>query len=178
MVDPATSRRWFYRMGYLGLMTGITFSLILPISMTPGGFPGPDLMVLFTFAWLLRRPSYVPVLFVAAIFLAADLLFLRPPGVWAALMVLGTEFLRKRATTVGELPFIAEWVLIAGVLLTMTLANSMLLTIFVVEGPGLGPTLLQALISIASYPLVVLASILIFGVRKLLGEDEIAEVRR
>ena len=43
---------------------------------------GPDLLIAFAFAWSLRRPEYVPSLLLALLFLLADLLLQRPPGLW------------------------------------------------------------------------------------------------
>jgi rod shape-determining protein MreD len=49
--------------------------------------------------------------------LLADLLFLRPPGLWAAIVVLGHEFLRNREQGLRDMPFFVEWGLVASLLL-------------------------------------------------------------
>jgi len=40
---------------------------ILPLSTEPGSVPGPDVVLCLTFAWVLRRPEYVPALLIAAV---------------------------------------------------------------------------------------------------------------
>ena len=142
------------------------FVQILPLDLSAGRWPGPDLLVAIAFVWVLRRPNYVPVLLVGVTILIADLLFLRPPGLWAGLVVLGLEFLRSREQLSRDLPFLFEWMLVAGVLATMSVACRIILTIFVVAQPSFGLTVIQLLATILYYPLVVLASRYVFGVRK------------
>jgi hypothetical protein len=46
--------------------------------------------------------------------LVEDLVLLRPPGLWTALVVLATEFMRSRAALTRELNFVVEWLLVSG----------------------------------------------------------------
>jgi len=108
----------------------------------------------------------VPVGLIAAVMLAADFLFMRPPGLWAALVVLGTEFLRVREQGLRDLPFFVEWGLVAGVLLAMTLAEAATLLVFVVDQPSLGLTLIQLIMTILAYPLVVGVTAFGMGLRR------------
>ena len=45
----------------------------------------------------MRRPDFLPVLLIGAVVLLEDLILLRPPGLWTALVILATEFVRARA---------------------------------------------------------------------------------
>jgi rod shape-determining protein MreD len=128
--------------------------------------PGPDLLVALAFAWVLRRPDYVPVLIVAAVMLAADFLFMRPPGLWAAITVMGVEFLRNREAGFRDLPFLVEWGMVALLLLGMTLANALVMLVLMVDQPSLGLTLLQLIATIAAYPLVVAMTVFALGLRR------------
>ena len=75
---------------------------------------GPDLMLAFTFAWVLRRPDYVPVLLIAAIFLLEDMLLMRPPGLWTADRAdRDRDPARSREPRPREMPFMAEWAMVA-----------------------------------------------------------------
>lgn len=167
MIDPMTSRLWMYRILYLLVATAVIFFRLLPLDLSAGRWPGPDLLVVFAFAWVMRRPAYVPVLLVGAIFLTADMLFLRPPGLWAALGVLGLEFLRSREHLSRDLPFLVEWMMVSGVLISMTLAYRLILVIFVVNQPSFGLTLIQLIATLLSYPAAVAISRLVFSVRKI-----------
>ena len=91
----------------------------------------------------------------AAVFLATDLLFQMPPGLWAALAVLAVEYLKSRRRTLEE-GFLPEWGIVALTLLAMTLANRLILSAVVVETAGLGSVLLHMLTTLLAYPLIVL----------------------
>lgn len=162
-----TANRWGVGLAYFVLSGALMLFYINPIELVPDRFPAPDLLVGLTFAWVLRRPQYVPTLLVALVLLLGDLLFMRPPGLWAALVVLAVEFLRGREAGIREQPFPVEWALVSGALLAITLANRMILSLFLVDQAGLGLTLLHLVATILAYPLVVIASRLLFGLRKM-----------
>jgi rod shape-determining protein MreD len=166
MADPVARRRLSYRLVFLAILALVMLAKLMPLHPGPGSWPAPDILVLITFAWLLRRPDYVPVVLVALVFLLADLLFLRPPGLWAAIVVLATEFLRSREPGWRDIPFLLEWGIVAAVLTAMTLAYSAALAVFFVDQPGLGLTLLHLAITIAAYPVVVLLTARALGLRK------------
>ncbi len=164
MVDPVTGRTWAYRALFALLMLALAFSQLLPLGMGAGRLPGPDLTLALTFAWVLRRPGYVPAWLVLVIFLFFDLLLQRPPGLGAALMLLGTEVLRSRRDMSRALPFTVEWLLVTLVLLAVAGLNQFALTLALVDRPPLGLALLRALFTAAAYPIVVLVSHYAFGV--------------
>lgn len=155
MVESLGARRLIWRSAFVGFATLIAFVQLLPLGTGAGVLPGPDLLTLLALAWVLRRPEYVPILLLAAVMLLADFLFMRPPGLWAAIVVLGAEFLRVREQGLRDLPFLAEWGLIAGVFVAMTLGEALLLLVFMVPQPPLGLTLIQLILTILAYPLVV-----------------------
>ncbi len=166
MVDPVTMRRWTYRLLFAAIASVVVFVRILPLDLTAGRIPGPDIVLLFALAWVLRRPDYVPVALVAAVMLLTDMLFMRPPGLWSALAVVAVEFLRSRAHVSRELPFLVEWMMVAGVLAAMILANRLILTVFLVNQPGFGQDVMLLLATVLSYPVVVLFSATVLGLRK------------
>lgn len=167
MVDPITTRIWLYRFSFLGLAGMLLFMHLIPLQTTPARWAAPDLLICLAFAWMLRRPDYVPVGLLALVMLVADLLFLRPPGLMAALVVLGAEFLRGRALMLRELPFGLEWAMVTGVMLAIMLANRLILFLVMVDRPQLGLTLLHLLATVLAYPLVVAVSRYALGVRKI-----------
>jgi rod shape-determining protein MreD len=166
MAERAVTRRLFWRTVFVGLALLVAFVRLLPMGDGAGGVPGPDLLVALSFAWVIRRPDYVPILLVASVMLVADFLFMRPPGLWAAMMVIGTEFLRNREASLRDLPFLLEWSMVALLLLGMTLANALVLLILMVEQPTLGLTLLQLIATILVYPLVVAVTVFALGLRR------------
>lgn len=166
MIDPILRGRWLYWAILVGISVLILFAKILPLNVSAGRLPGPDLLIAFTFAWVLRRPDYVPALLVAAILLVFDLILLRPPGLLAGLGVIGLEFLRSRSQFSRDLPFVFEWAMVGGVLIAISLTNRVILTIFVVSQPSFGLDMLQFSATTAIYPIIVGFSARILGVRK------------
>lgn len=178
MVDPATSQRWAYRGLYLALAAALLFLRLLPLSTEPPRVPGPDLLLCLTLAWMLRRPDYVPAIFIVAVVLLEDLLLMRPPGLWALIVLLGSEFLRDREPTMRGLPFLVEWATVAAVIAIMILVNRMVLALFMVPQSGLGLTLLQGLITLLCYPVVVGLSLMALGLRRAAPGEVDAQGRR
>ena len=166
MADRDTSL-WMYRALFVALFVAVAFVQLLPLEMGPGQIPGPDILMLLAFSWVVMRPDYVPVFLIAAIFFVADLLFMRPLGLWTALVVLGTEFLRNRSFTLRDTPFPIEWLMVSGVIVAVFLANMLALGLFAVIQPSLGLTLIGLIATILAYPLVVILAGRAFGLRKI-----------
>lgn len=167
MNEAAGSRLWVMRLIFLVLSLVIIFFQLLPLETTPRRFTGPDMLVLLAYAWAIRRPEYVPALLVAITALLGDFLFQRPPGLMAALMVLSTGALKRRARNLRDQAFPVEWLTIAGMVVLVMLGNRLVLALMLVPQAPLGLTLIQAIMSVIFYPVVVLASHLVFGVRKI-----------
>ena len=87
---------WLYRALFLGLAVLVIFVQLLPLHPGPGKIPGPDVLLLLALSWVFMRQEFVPLIAVAAIFLLADIFFMRPFGLWAALAVVAVEYLRHR----------------------------------------------------------------------------------
>ena len=145
-------RLWGLRALFLALCGVLILARLLPVHPGPGGLPWPDVLIAVTLAWVLRRPDHVPALAVATVFLAADFLYLRPPGLWAAIAVVATELLRTREPGLRDLSFGMEWALAAGVMTAMTLANAAVLALLAVDQPPMGPVLLHLFLTMLIYP--------------------------
>lgn len=154
MVDPVAARLWFYRGAFLGLAALILFVRLLPIGGTAGAWPGPDLMLCLMLAWVNRRPDYLPAPLIAVVVLVEDLILLRPPGLWAAIVVLATEFLRARQALTRELGFLAEWLMVGAVMLVMLLGYRLVMAMAFVDQPAFGPAFVQTAMTILCYPVV------------------------
>lgn len=162
MVDPVVAHRWGWRAGFVGLAAVFWFLRILPLDTLPQGWPGPDLLLALTFAWVIRRPDYVPAPLIATVFLLEDMLSQRPPGLWAALVLLGSEFLRGRIALLRGRPFLAEWAMVAAVGAGMMLAQRLVLATLFVPQAGLGAEVVRLLATLALYPPLAFLSRLAF----------------
>ena len=91
MITKSSQHLWTYRALFLGLCLLIITAKILPITLDQGRLPSPDILLAVTLAWLLRQPSAVPVLSIVIVFLLADFLLQRPPGLWTLLVLLVSE---------------------------------------------------------------------------------------
>lgn len=158
---------WRYRLLLLILVSIVAFVLLLPLGSRAGGIPGPDVVLLIVFAWIIMRPDFVPLILAAGIFLAADLLFMRPIGLWAALSVIGAEFIRARRFQLRDATFLFEWLLVVTVIAAMTLVNGLMLSLLAVDQPNLGLTLIRLIFTAITYPVVVILAGRAFGVRRL-----------
>ncbi len=170
-MDKAASYLWLMRGTYLLLAFAVVFLHLLPLNTQPDRWPFPDVMIALTFAWVLRRPDYVPMLVVAMVMLMSDLLLQRPPGLLAALVVLGTSYLRSAAPSMRDIGFLAEWSSVAAVTAVVFLLNRVFLSIFSVQQAALGPVIVQLILTIAIYPAVVGFSQSVLGVRRISAAD-------
>lgn len=155
---------WPVRLGFIFLSLVLILFQMLPLEITARRWAGPDLMIALAMAWTLRRPDATPVLLLAAIFLLADMLFHRPPGLWAALVVAGCEWLRSRAPSLRRQPFASEWLMVTFALVLVTFANRFALALSVTPMPPLSLVLIQLAMTALAYPIVVLISRFLFGI--------------
>ncbi len=177
MISPVTLHRWAYAALFAAFAGAVVFLRILPNGSSAGGWPPPDLVVLAGFAWVVRRPDYVPVLLFAALLLVSELLFLRPPGVASGLAVLGLEALRARAAGLAERSFLAEWLAVVVILGLMLVAERLLLAVFFVSQPAFALSAIGLVINVAAYPAVAALSVWGFRVRRLAPGEHASEVR-
>lgn len=159
------------RVAFLGLTLLNIFFRLLPMDTVPRAWAPPDLMIALACAWSVRRPDFVPTLLLAGCMLLADLLFHRPPGLLAMLVVLGCEYLKTRSLPHREGSFASEWLTVALVLTGITVLNRLILFVLAVDQAPLGLILIQMLLTIAVYPVIVVISQSILGVRRLTQAD-------
>lgn len=166
MAERSRLHVWVMRAVFALLCLAVIFWRLLPLDTLPHGWAGPDFITALSFAWVLRRPDYAPIALIAVIVLLADLMFQRPPGLWAALVVLGCGTLTVRAPGLRDLSFGAEWLTVAMVIAAITGAYRLILALLIVPQAPLGLSLMQMAMTVLCYPLVVLASALLAGVRR------------
>jgi rod shape-determining protein MreD len=175
MIDDVTRDIWLHRALFVLVALFLLFYRLLP--MEAGGpalcgaeegwcrfskwladMPGPDLLLCIVFAWTMRRPDYLPVLLISVVVLFEDLVLLRPPGLWTALVVLTSEFIRSRVALTRELSFGVEWLLVSAMMIAMLLIYRLFFGLVLLPQPAFGFALIQVIWSILSYPVVVFLS--------------------
>lgn len=166
MAEQSPIRQLALRSAYLGLSLVVIFFHLLPLEISVSRWAGPDLLTALTFAWALRRPELVPSLSIVGVMLLADLLFQRPPGLWAAIVLIAAEFLKSRERNQKDVNFLVEWATVALLLFMMTVAYRAALIIVITDPGPLFLSTMQAAMTIVIYPLVVIFSRLVFGIRR------------
>lgn len=194
--NALTRRRWIGRLTFAGLGLLILFVQLIPLETVPPSLGGstllpieqrattsgdnvelvvfydavrwiaPNFLLLFAVTWVTRRPSFAPVLVLAALFFLADMLFQRPPGLWTALVLILTEMLRNRSRSMRTLPFWLEWVTVSLGIIAITAVYRFTLSIFLVPQASLGLTFVHLMLTLATYPAVVFVSYAVFGVSR------------
>ncbi|WP_019954860.1 hypothetical protein [Yoonia vestfoldensis] len=164
MADVADAATWAKRAVFVLLACVIAVAQLVPLDLEPATWAAPDLLLAMMCVWVARRPDYAPVYIIAAVFFAADLFFQRPPGLWAALVVLLSEAIRNRHRDLRSMTFVAEWAFVALGLVAITLANRFVLAIVMTPQAPLGLTMMQLGGTIVVYPLVALVAHYLFGV--------------
>lgn len=171
MAESPTAQRWLGRIWFVALACGLMFLQLLPLQTLPRSWAPPDLILAFTLAWVARRPDLVPAVSIAAVFLLADLLFQRPPGLMAFVVLVATEFLRSRSEAIRSGSFAFEWLTVAFTVVAITLGSRALLTLTATVQVPLALSMFQMTMTILAFPLAVVASFLLFGIRRpALGE--------
>lgn len=154
----------------------LLFLRLLPLSNGMVGWPGPDIGVCLVFAWVLRRPDQIPAVVIVLVFLLEDILLMRPLGLWAVLVLLGSEAARLREPRWREQAFMVEWLRVAILIGAMMLGYRVVLLLFLLPVPALGQMILQYLATLAAYPVVVFIARWTIGLRRISASD--AEMMR
>ena len=154
---------WARRGLYLGASLVLILAALVPLSAVPRALPPPEALLVLTLAWVARRPAEVPPAAIAGVFLLADLLLMRPPGLHAFLVLAAAEWLRWHPARTASFP--AEWARAAGAVLVVAAAEQAILTLTLAGAPPAGPALARALLTALSYPLAALVAGVILGAR-------------
>jgi rod shape-determining protein MreD len=155
------NRFLFFGLSVLGILI-----LLIPVSMLPQGIVLPQIAFMATMALVIRDPIFVPFWLVGIVFMIGDFLLAQPLGLAAFLAVLASEYLRRNRSAFLEMLFFGEWFAISVILLTAGLLGRLLLAITLAETVPWWAFGLQLGFSIATYPLIVGAVNVIFGVSK------------
>lgn len=136
------------------MLAGIVaiWAALIPFDTGADGWPGPDLVLALTLAWVVRRPAGAPFWAVAALGMAADLMLARPVGLGALALLVAAEVLRPRAAALRAGWFLVEWAAVAALAAaTLAAMNLALAAAFLAPLP-LGLLARQAATTALAYP--------------------------
>lgn len=167
MIETNLTGRMIACIAFTGLCLIFIFGRLLPLETMPGHLPGPDLMLCLTICWVIRRPDLIPIWLLVTLFLFADMLLTRPPGLATAFVVIATEMLRVRHRRLRGMPFVVEWAMVTGLIAAIVTAQWAVLEVLFVDQPGLATQLVQVPMTALAYPLIVAMSHYVLGIRRL-----------
>lgn len=165
MNELTFTRLWGMRLTFALIVFVILFFHLLPIETSQGLWVGPDLILAFALAWSARRPDFVPAMALAVLFLLADLLLFRPPGLWAALALLACESMKSRAHIVRDGNFLNEWLTVCALLTFVALGYRAILLITLLDLPPFGLSVFELGATMVFYPVAAAVTHGLLGVR-------------
>lgn len=170
---------WFNRLLFMSLALFATLAGMLPLGLSADSIVMPDVLLAMTFAWVIRRPSTAPYPIVFLMALFADIMLMRPLGLWAMLTLLLGEFARSQRRPLREQLFVVEWILFVVVFAVFTGINMLVLNFTFTPGPSSDLMLNHILITGLTYPFVVAALHWVFRIRSprtAAGSDRLGRV--
>ena len=147
----------------LFLLTGfIAIGLaIVPMGLAANSVAFPDLLFALFVAWVIRQPSSASVLAIVFLSILADALM--PIGLWAMMLLIGTEGLRLGERTFRDIPFLLEWLYASVLFVLLSVLQNVVLFVSFSNMYAIGDVFWHAVRTIAVYPLVV--AVLHWGLR-------------
>ncbi|MFS4437507.1 hypothetical protein ACMA5I_04745 [Paracoccaceae bacterium GXU_MW_L88] len=149
---------------FLGILfLGCAFTLIalLPLDLTTGGVPMPDLAFVLIAAMVIRRPAQIPLISVILLAFFGDLIIPRPFGPHAIAVILASEFLRGRLEGRNDLSLLLEWALVAATFAALIVFVQLMLSVTGIPLPPPRVMLKWWLLTVMAYPFMVALAALI-----------------
>lgn len=144
---------------------GVVAIVGMTMPLDPGRLTPPDLVWCLMVAWVVRRPERVPVWVAPLLGLLGDVLLMRPIGLGALGLMLGTEVFRGRAPALQSAPFLVEWVAAVAGYAAMLFGMRLVLGVTFADAPGLARLGLAVAATAVAYPLVVFGLVWCLGLR-------------
>lgn len=139
---------------------------ILPMSLTPSSSAFPDLLFPVVIAWVIRHPTTAPIFLVVMLGILADVMMMRPIGLWALMLLMSSEAIRLAERTFRDIPFLLEWFYVGALFTILMLLQNLLLFISFSSLYDAGDIVIHIVFSVAFYPLIVLVLRWMVGIRR------------
>ena len=155
MVMDPSMRILRLRVTYLLIVMLLVLFQTMPIHTSTDQFAMPDIPLLITFVWVMRRPDVMNPVIITMAFLFADMILYRPPGLWALIALCASMFLRLRTIYFKEVIFFYEWLMIAIVIIICFATHQFLLLLTFLPTHNLELLVKRALFTIMLYPIFI-----------------------
>ena len=162
-MNPSGPRQWldialFLLAGFIAI--GLA---IIPMGLAANSVAFPDVLFALFVAWVIRQPDSAPVVAIVFLSVLADALMMRPIGLWAMMLLVGTEGLRLSERAFRDIPFLLEWLYVSVLFVLLSFLQNVVLFVSFSEMYAIGDVFWHAVRSIAVYPVVV--AVLHWGLR-------------
>ena len=154
VVDPPL-RILRLKLTYLLIVMLLILFQTMPIHTSIDQFAMPDMLLVITFVWVMRRPDVMGPLLITIAFLFADMILQRPPGLWTLTALCSSMFLRSRTIYFKEVIFFYEWLMIGIVVIICFIAQQFLLLFTFLPTHDLVLLVKQAFFTIMLYPIFI-----------------------
>jgi len=141
---------------YLLICGAIFFVELLPLQTQPGSLSRGDPLVPLTMVWVLRRPELLPIPLIVGVFFLADLLLQRPPGLFAALALIGCLFMMSRGGEIRRATLAVETSFACATLVLVYLGYRLILFATLIPVPSLLSALSEIAFTMLYYPIIAL----------------------
>ena len=135
----------------IGLL--IIFFQILPLQTTPQSWSGPNVLLVFFAALVIKRPEFTSSLLIAVVFLIEDFFLMRPPGLMSSLTVLGLYFLKRKFQNQEETSLIFVWGNVAICLTLVLLICYFVSKLLFIPSADLRLTIMEITVTLAIFPI-------------------------
>jgi len=166
MADQTATHAWFMRLLYVVACGIVIMFHLLPLGQVAWITFSPDLILCITLAWVVRRPDYAPILLIAGVALLSDLLLMRVPGLWSALVVLLANRIGQKRHRMRSTGFGVEWARVSSGIAAIFVIERVAMSVLLIETPPLTLSGAQFLATVIVYPVVVAVTAGVFRVRK------------
>ena len=112
----------------------------------------PDLLLIMTITWVMQRPDIIGPITITVVFLFADFILQRPPGLWTVIVLFAATFLGMRSTRFKEVFFIYEWATVSVIIIFCYLTQYILMRLTFLASYDLKLLTITGLITIFFYP--------------------------
>lgn len=162
-MNPSGLRHWL-DMALFVLVGFVAIGLaIIPMGLAANSVASPDIMFAVFVAWVIRQPSTAPVILIVFLAVLADALMMRPIGLWAMMLLIGTEALRLTERPFREIPFLLEWLYVGVLFVLLSVLQNLILFVSFSTMYAFADVFGHVVRTIAIYPLVV--AVLHWGLR-------------
>ena len=135
----------------IGLL--IIFFQILPLQTTPQSWSGPNVLLVFFAALVIKRPEFTSSILIAVVFLIEDFFLMRPPGLMSSLTVLGLYILKTKFQNQEETSLVFVWGNVAICLTLILLICYFVSKLLFIPSAGLRLTIMEITLTLAIYPI-------------------------